>query len=311
MNKAVYAAGALCWRVTNGKIHILVIHRTKYADVTLPKGKVDPGESLPQTAVREVREETGLGITLGVPLGVSRYPLPSGREKVVHYWVAKVSEKAIRESTFVPNGEVAALEWVTLKKARSYLTFAHDVDLVNVFADLVDEGVTDTFSITVLRHAKAAPATTGGDAARTLTARGVAQAAAIAPMLESFGVRRIVTSTAVRCLTTVAPLAARTGITPTQSQKISQDAFDEGVADPRSVVGKRIRSGKNAVICTHAPLVPEILREIALGTGSITGSYLREAADLSPADFSVVHLSATNPASGIIAIETHSAPIAS
>lgn len=310
MNKAVYAAGALCWRLIDGKIHVLVIHRTKYADITIPKGKVDPGESLPETAVREVHEETGLGITLGVPLGMSRYPLASGREKVVHYWAARVSEKAILASTFKPNAEVAAIEWVTLKKARSYLSFSHDVDIVDVFDKLVHEGVTETFSLTVLRHAKAGSPGRGGDAARTLTERGLAQAAAIAPMLEAFGIRRITTSTAVRCVTTVAPLAARTGIVPKLSAKISQERFDEGIADPRTVVGKRLRSGKNAVICTHAPLVPEILREIALGTGSVTGGYLREAADLAPAEFSVVHLSATNPASGIIAIETHSAPIA-
>jgi len=76
---AIYAAGALCWRVVDDKIVMLVVHRTKYGDVTIPKGKVDPGETLPQTAVREILEETGLAVTLGVPLGISAYPLSSGR----------------------------------------------------------------------------------------------------------------------------------------------------------------------------------------------------------------------------------------
>jgi 8-oxo-dGTP pyrophosphatase MutT (NUDIX family) len=89
-----------------------------------PKGKVDPGESLPRTAVREIAEETGLEVALGVPLGVSRYPLPSGREKIVHYWSAEVSERAVQRSTFKPNAEIAALEWVTIRRARGYLSYS-------------------------------------------------------------------------------------------------------------------------------------------------------------------------------------------
>ncbi len=59
---AVYAAGGVVWRVVAGKLHILVIHRTAYADVTLPKGKVDPGETLAETAAREIFEETGIRV---------------------------------------------------------------------------------------------------------------------------------------------------------------------------------------------------------------------------------------------------------
>ncbi|MCS4277760.1 8-oxo-dGTP diphosphatase [Mycetocola sp. BIGb0189] len=311
MNKAVYAAGALCWRLIEGKVHVLVIHRTAYGDVTIPKGKVDPGETLPQTAVREIGEETGLSVNLGVPLGMSRYLLPSGKTKVVHYWAAFVSDEAIRTSQFRPNREVAAIEWVTLKKARTYLTYGHDVEIVDVFDKLVAEGVTHTFSITVLRHAKAASASAGDgtDAGRPLTPRGLDQAQAVVPMIAAFGPRKIVTSDALRCVTTVAPLAAATSITPKRSGKISQDAFEEDRADPRSIIGKRVSAGKNAVICSHLPLVPELLREIALATGSVTGSYIRSAADLAPGDFSVVHLSATNPSSGIISIETHPNPV--
>jgi len=59
------------------------------------------------------------------------------------------------------------------------------------------------------------------------------------------------------------------------------------------------------VLCSHGPVLPGILTELALATGTIRGSYVSSAAALEPAAFSVVHLSATNPGSGIIAIETH------
>jgi 8-oxo-dGTP pyrophosphatase MutT (NUDIX family)/phosphohistidine phosphatase SixA len=304
---AVYAAGAVCWRLIDGKVHVLVIHRTVYGDVTIPKGKVDPGESLPRTAVREIAEETGLDVALGVPLGISRYPLPSGREKIVHYWAAEVSDRAVQRSTFKPNAEVAALEWVTIKRARGYLSYAPDVEILDTFAKLVDQGVTSTFALVLVRHGKAVGRSgwKGSDAARPLTERGVAQAAALVDTITAWSPRRIVSSPAVRCVTTVVPLGAATGIQVKRDDGISQDAWEAGHDEVRRVVGKRVRSGKTAVLCSHGPVLPEIMREIALATATPLGSYVTDAAGLEPGAFSVAHLSASNSGSGIIAIETH------
>jgi 8-oxo-dGTP pyrophosphatase MutT (NUDIX family)/phosphohistidine phosphatase SixA len=304
---AVYAAGAVCWRLIDGKMHVLVIHRTVHGDVTIPKGKVDPGESLPRTAVREIQEETGLSVALGVPLGVSHYTMPGGRAKIVHYWAAEVTQDAILRSTFVPNGEVAALEWVTLKRARTYLSYPADVEILESFARLVDNGVTRTFALIALRHGKAVPADSwdGPDHTRPLNERGVKQAASVVETITAWRPVRIITSTAVRCVTTVAPLAAATGIEMKRTDTISQDAHEAGTADVRSQIGKRVRARKSAVLCSHGPVLPEILREIALATGTTLGSYISDAADLQTGGFSVVHLSADNPSSGIIAIETH------
>jgi 8-oxo-dGTP pyrophosphatase MutT (NUDIX family)/phosphohistidine phosphatase SixA len=304
---AIYAAGAVCWRIIDGKMHVLVVHRTVYGDVTIPKGKVDPGESLPRTAVREIAEETGLEVALGVPLGISRYPLQSGREKIVHYWAAEVSERAVHRSTFKPNAEIAALEWVTIKRARGYLSYAPDVEILDNFAKLVDQGVTSTFALVLVRHGKAVGrgAWKGTDASRPLTERGVTQAAALVDTITAWAPRRIVSSPAVRCVTTVAPLGAATGIVVKRDEGISQDAWEAGHDEVRRVVGKRVRSGKSAVLCSHGPVLPEIVREIALATATPLGSYVTDAAGLEPGAFSVAHLSATNSGSGIIAIETH------
>lgn len=306
-DKAVYAAGAVVWRLVDGKLRILLIHRTKYRDITLPKGKVDPGEMLAETAVREVHEETGIRVSLGVPVGVSRYVMASRKQKVVHYWAAEATDEAIRASAFVPNREIAALEWMSVKKARSRLSYPVDLEILDFFSTLIDDGVLRTFPVIALRHAKALPRSEwdGSDASRPLTERGRNQAKSIVGPLRAFGVRKIITSDAERCVRTVAPLAKALGRKPVLTEKISQDAWEDGTDDLRSVVGRRVRAGKPAVLCSHGPVLPGLLSEISLATGTIQGSYLSSAADLEPAAFSVVHLSATNPGSGIIAIETH------
>ena len=131
------------------------------------------------------------------------------------------------------------------------------------------------------------------------------QAAAIVAPLRAFGVRRIVSSDALRCRQTVAPLEKKLGRTARVTAKISQDAWENGTEDIRAVVGRRVRARKAAVLCSHGPVLPGILSELALATGTMHGSYVDSASSLGMAGFSVVHLSATNPGSGIISIETH------
>jgi len=304
---AVYAAGGVVWRVVDDKLRVLLIHRTKYRDLTLPKGKVDPGEMLAETAVREIHEETGIRVALGVPVGVSRYRLPSKRTKIVHYWAAEATDAAIRASAFVPNKEIAAIEWVSPKKALKRLSYPVDAEIMEHFLRLVDERVLRTFPIVALRHAKALTREEwdGKDAARPLAARGRKQAASIVGPLVAFGVRRIVSSPAARCVKTVAPLSAAIGREIDTTKLISQDAWEDGKSDARTVIGERVRSRKPAVLCSHGPVLPDILSELALATGTLRGSYLGSASALEPAAFSVVHLSVGNPGSGIVTIETH------
>ncbi|CAI9387388.1 NUDIX hydrolase [Microbacterium sp. T2.11-28] len=304
---AVYAAGGVVWRVVDGKLKVLVIHRTAYADVTLPKGKVDPGETLAETAAREIFEETGIRVRLGIPVGVSRYRMPSKRQKIVHYWAAEATDDAIRASRFVPNKEIAAIEWMSPKRALKHLSYPVDIEILENFLTFVGDGILSTFPIIVLRHAKATPREewTGADAARPLTARGAKQANALVGPLRTFGARKIVTSDAVRCVTTVTPLAAALSKEMERTPLIGQDAWEDGTSDVRAVVGKRVRARKPAVLCSHGPVLPDIMSELALATGTLRGSYLGSASALEVAAFSVVHLSATNPGSGIVAIETH------
>lgn len=310
-DRAVYAAGGLVWRLAEGKLKVLLIHRTKYRDVTLPKGKVDPGEMLAETAVREIFEETGIRVHLGVPVGVSRYFLRPKRQKIVHYWAAEATEKAIGASRFRPNHEIAALEWTSLKKARARLSYPVDVEIIDAFSALIAGGALHSTPLIVLRHAQATPRKNwdGPDASRPLTRHGKKQAKAIVGALSAFGVRKVFTSDAARCTQTVAPLSKTLGVEAKTTPLISQDAWEAGTADVRHIIGNRVRAGKPALLCSHRPLLPEILTEMALATGTLQGSYLLDAANLEPAAFSVAHLSAPHPGSGIIAIETHAPKI--
>jgi 8-oxo-dGTP diphosphatase len=303
----VYAAGAVLWRIIGDDIHVLVIHRTGHKDISLPKGKVDPGETLPQTAVREIREETGIKVALGVPLGATEYVMPNGKNKFVQYWAAEVSTKAIQKSKFLPNDEVAALEWLPLASARGELSYEPDKEILDNFAALVKEGVTKTFAVVVLRHGKAASPSDwrGEDATRPLTERGLTQAHGIVRTIAAWKPKRFISSTAARCKATIAPVAKALGKDVKSTNKISQDAFESGKGDVRSIVGEIVRKRKSTVVCSHGPVSPAVIREIALATGTPWTSALEEAGLLNTASFSVVHVSSTHPSSGIIAVETH------
>jgi 8-oxo-dGTP diphosphatase len=237
--------------------------------------------------------------------------MPNKRQKIVHYWAAEATDAAIRTSAFVPNKEIAALEWVSLKKAFGRLSYPVDVEILEHFAKLVDEGVLRTFPIIALRHAKAVSRDdwTGKDTDRPLSGRGKKQANSIVGPLLAFGARRIISSPATRCVKTVAPLSAALGRKIEKSSLISQDLWEEGRSDARTIVGERVRARKASVLCSHGPVLPDILSELALATGTLRGSYLGSASALEPAAFSVVHLSVDKPGSGIVAIETHAPKI--
>lgn len=307
MSKEIFAAGAVCWRRVDDEIMVLLIHRTKQKDVSFPKGKLDPGETMPQAAVREVEEETGLRVVLGANLGLIHYEIGNDTQKTVQYWAAEVTNVAVRNSTFLPNDEVEALEWTPLKNAHKRLSYTQDRDILEVFKRLIEHNALETFSVILLRHAKAEPRSEEfpEDRLRPLSSVGAAQAKMLSATLAAFGPQRIVSSIAERCMRTVAPTAKGLGKSIRAKEHLSQDSWDEGMADVRSVIGKIVRKGKTAVVCSHRPVLPDIARELALATGSLPGDYLDDAAALPPGGFSVFHLSKTNPSAGIISIETY------
>ena len=122
----VRAAGGVVMRGRGRDTDVLVVHRPRYDDWSLPKGKLHIGESFAAAAVREVIEETGVVCRLGRELGTVRYRDRNGRPKVVRYWLMHPTD----ERPFRANDEVDEAPWLPVRDAMAVLTYSHDQDLV-------------------------------------------------------------------------------------------------------------------------------------------------------------------------------------
>lgn len=304
---AVVAAGAVVWKLVDGRVRVLLVHRTQHKDVTIPKGKVDPGETLPHTAVREIAEETGFDVELGAPLGTVEYVLPNGREKVVHYWSAEVDPGAAERHTYEANGEILALEWVPIAKAAKRLTYEHDADVLDRFAAQVEAGHARTFAVVVLRHGKAMPYEQwdGPDHTRPLLHRGIEQSLSVAGGIAAYGPERLVSSTAVRCLSTIGPTAALTGLDVKASTTLSQDAYDGSGERVHATIAKRVARRQSVVLCSHGPVIPQIIDAAASLGGATVDASLRRSAALGTGEYSVLHFALESERPWLVAVETH------
>jgi 8-oxo-dGTP diphosphatase len=125
VKKEIRAAGGLV--VSDGRV--AVVHRPRYDDWTLPKGKLDAGESFEEAALREIEEETGLRARLVRELPTSNYEV-RGRPKVVRYWLMEVES----DPGFVANDEVDELRWLELDEALALLTYDRDREVLRATA---------------------------------------------------------------------------------------------------------------------------------------------------------------------------------
>jgi 8-oxo-dGTP diphosphatase len=244
----VRAAGAVVLR----KGQVLLVHRPAYDDWSFPKGKLDRGELPPVAAVREVDEETGLRVRLGVPLARQSYP-NGPRTKVVDYWVARVvGDHDV--SGYLVNAEIDDVAWVKVGAAAKLLTYDRDRETLT---EALDTG-RKTRALVVLRHgqARSRKAWRRDDRLRPLVVQGKAQGRCAVPVLDAYGVSLVLSSSSVRCVETVRPFAEQSGWPILTSDGLSEeDATDASVL---AAVDELVHSGEDSVLCTHRPVIPAV-----------------------------------------------------
>jgi 8-oxo-dGTP diphosphatase len=124
MADEVHAAGGVVVRADG---RIAVIHRPRYDDWSLPKGKLEADEGFEAGALREVEEETGIRGRIVGELAPTRYVDRKGRDKLVRWYRMDLEGEAL---AFAPNDEVDELRWLTPVEARELLSYEHDRSLV-------------------------------------------------------------------------------------------------------------------------------------------------------------------------------------
>jgi 8-oxo-(d)GTP phosphatase len=254
----IEAAGGVVWRSGDGGGPLLaIVHRPRYDDWSLPKGKVKRGEHPLAAAVREVAEETGVRAVPQLPLPRIRYML-GDRPKLVDYWAMATGEI----TTFQPNSEVDGLGWLPVTEAIDRLTYRHDADLVRIWAALPPV----TATVLLVRHADAGDRWPASDHDRPLSSRGLTDAQSLCGLLALFSPGRLVSASVRRCQQTVEPLAATTAM-PIEVDRV----FDEAAGDPDAAAVALRRyadAGGTTVVCTQRAIMAPLLARLTGDAGS-------------------------------------------
>lgn len=253
VSKAVLAAGAVLWRPNGDSAtpEVAIIHRPRYDDWSLPKGKVDPGETEPVAAVREVHEETGYASHLGRRLAAVSYPVDQGIKKV-RYWAARGID-----GEFSPNAEVDEIKWLPVTEAMKQLAYPHDRKVLHRFA----KQPVDTQTVLIVRHGTAGSKSRykGDDRKRPLDKHGRAQAESLVGILLAFGADKLYAADRVRCRQTLEPLAEELGATIEDESALTEESYSDSRKSARNRLLEIAAAGGTPVICTQGKVIPDLI----------------------------------------------------
>ncbi len=307
------AAGTVPWRRRDGRLEVALVHRPKYDDWSWPKGKLDPGEAAAVAAVRETAEETGLAVSLGLPLPPASYLTVdrTGRRvtKEVHYWAAHAGGSPTSLAH-----EVDEVRWLGVAEAAATLDYARDRDQLRALVRAETAGHLDTWPLLVVRHAVAVPRREwdGEDALRPLEPAGTQRAQTLVPLLTAYGVGTLFSSPSLRCRDTMVPAACALGVRLVEKKGLSEERY--AVAPDRAPrhVRRLLEQGAPAAVCTHGAVVPVVLDELSARVpagdgGRAAAEALREASStrMAKGEALVAHVAAHGARAHVVAVERH------
>ncbi|WP_432945176.1 NUDIX hydrolase [Kribbella sp. CA-253562] len=268
----VFAAGGVVWRDRRGTREILLVHRPRYDDWSLPKGKLTADEHPLVAARREIEEETGQQVVLGPALGVQRYDVHKNNRvvpKLVHYWSAQIAG----EHDFRPNDEVDRIAWLGVDEAAGRLSYPRDVEILDALAGAVPV----VSSLVLLRHTEAMKRKEwdGDDSDRPLTDEGRETAQRLIDVLAALGVDRIRSSDAERCAATITPYAATIDRRIHLHPEISERGFKSDPDGMKGFARSAWKTGRVTVVCSHRPVLPALAGELGLPAGKfVPGAFV-------------------------------------
>ena len=252
--------GALPWRIgTKGAVEVLLIHRPRHGDWSIPKGKAEPGETGRECAAREVREETGFECRLGAELPPIRYEDSKNRIKTIRYWAA-----AAESGHFTANEEVDAIRWLSLPAALRTVTEPRDRPPIVALGTQLQlklgvRPVPEREKMLLL--VRGAQVIRGGNdrtdsGAPPSGTTGLA-GASLAALGSMFEIERVLSAPSPRCVGTVAELARQESLEVEKSHHLaggSLGATLDLVAQLR---------GSGTVLCTHEDVMAGVLAHLS------------------------------------------------
>ncbi len=279
----------------------LAVHRPHRHDWSLPKGKVDPGETTPCTAVRECDEETGYRVVLGARLPSTHY-VSGDAHKSVDYWVGHVRA----DEGFAPGEEVDEIRWVPVSEASAFLTYSDDAAIVRLAA-----GAPSTTPLIILRHAKAirrGDFDGGDDADRPLSGRGRGEAKTLVNILDAYGIERVYSSPFKRCISTVSRFAKTIDTKIHLEPALGESGHESDPEATAARVRELLDSPAPTVLCTHRPVLPTVISSLGRSLG-LTETAIHDDLSwdsrLAPGAMIVVHRERTDAGPRALAVEQH------
>lgn len=250
-DRIIEAAGGLLWRASGDGIEVAIVHRPKYDDWSLPKGKLVSGEHPVLGGLREVAEETGY---IGIPgryLGEIHY-LKDGAPKRVRYWAMRVAADGAETTA-----EVDEVRWLPPAEAQRLLLPDRDRWLL----DDIDHRALATWPCILVRHGSAGDRAgwQGDDRERPLDELGEAQAEAVVPLLAAYQIERVLSADVVRCLETIMPFASAQRLTVENEPLLSETGYAD---HPRFALERLLAilaTGRSTLVCSQGKVLPGLI----------------------------------------------------